>query len=85
MAQKNGGIIILAHLCEFKIVENISDLEEVVCMQKCKNHIIANSTFSWWAAYLAENKGNKVIVPVSGIWSEEFYLSEWRTIKVNFE
>ncbi|MDE7324450.1 MAG: alpha-1,2-fucosyltransferase [Lachnospiraceae bacterium] len=65
---------------DFVLIEGVSDLEEFVLMQKCRNHIIANSTYSWWGAYLADNKGGVVCAPVSDIWTDEFYLPQWNKI-----
>ena len=54
-----------------------SDVEEFSIMSRCSNHIISNSTFSWWAAWLSNCNsiniapdvffGNKSIVPKSWI------------------
>jgi hypothetical protein len=41
-------------------------LRDFYLMQKCNYHIIANSTFSWWAAWLSQSD-NKIIVASSKI------------------
>lgn len=68
------------HLREYVLVDGVCDLDEFELMRQCDHHIIANSTFSWWAAYLGKDKGGIVYAPCTGIWSEEFYPEEWNLI-----
>jgi hypothetical protein len=34
-------------------------------MSSCENNIIANSSYSWWAAYLNRNVNKKIIAPAN--------------------
>lgn len=55
-------------------IDGMTDLDEFSIMSQCPNHIISNSTFSWWAAWLGRHEkainiapnivfGNKDIIP----------------------
>src|SRR5438045_7960157 len=40
----------------FHIVEGQSEIEDLNMMASCKANIIANSSYSWWAAWLNPNQ-----------------------------
>jgi hypothetical protein len=45
------------------VTHNKSGIEDMRIMIECKYNIIANSSFSWWGAWLGKNKDKKVIAP----------------------
>ncbi len=58
----------------------LTDLEEFHLISKCKHQIIANSSFSWWAAYLNTNPNKIVIAPEYLHWTKDFYPDNWIVI-----
>jgi hypothetical protein len=53
----------------------VSDIQEMAIMSQCKHHIIANSTFSWWAAYINPDPIKMVCYPNEYFNHKLWYLS----------
>ena len=70
-------------------IEEQSDVEDLWLMTKMKGNIIANSTFSWWGAYL--NRSDSLVVAPSiwfgpkrtndnGLETKDLYPENWKVI-----
>jgi hypothetical protein len=64
--------------------EGLSDTIELVLMSMCNHNIIANSSFSWWAAWLNQNPKKIVVAPTPWFdrvrYDDALLPPEWHTI-----
>ena len=67
------------------IISKTNDAAVDFClMSMCNGHILANSSFSWWGAWLANSR--RVIAPVkwfgdcANINMKDFYLGHWKVL-----
>ncbi|MCW2601820.1 MAG: glycosyl transferase family 11 [Frankiales bacterium] len=60
------------------------DCDDMRLMSKCAHHVIANSTFSWWGAWLAKRPGQLVVAPQQWFRTQvapvDLFPSHWHVI-----
>jgi len=70
-----------------KASSQLQDWEQMLLMSLCNHNIIANSTFSWWGAYLGETNKSKVYTPDWWFGDNRDYtelnLPNWKIVKTN--
>jgi Glycosyl transferase family 11 len=48
-----------------RVMEKRSAAADMDLMSRCSGHVIANSSFSWWAAWLHDAPGKRVLAPLA--------------------
>jgi hypothetical protein len=85
----NKKIDILTKMFNFEFIriQGLDDWEQLIYMSLCNHNIIANSSFSWWGAYLNE-WSNKIVCRPSkwfndtSIDTSDLCPSSWKTIQI---
>lgn len=75
---------------EFKYIFNNPDYVDLFLQSFCHNQIIGNSTFSWWSAWLNNNKNKVILCPDKTKWfgsklqmhnTKDLYPAKWEEIQ----
>jgi hypothetical protein len=74
--------------CTYVSASNISAEEDLVLISGCKHQIIANSTFSWWGAWLNNNCDKIVVCPTpwfddNNIATQDLLPANWHQLAKN--
>ncbi len=81
-------------------IEGNDGVEDFFLMSMMKNIIIANSSYSWWAAYIDQNPNKIIVAPKSYVdpipdpcvpqklsylfKNEDVYFPDWKCVPINF-
>jgi hypothetical protein len=56
--------------------------EDLYLMSQCRNFVLANSTYSWWGAWLGRTSESIIVSPVMHEWNQIVQLpDEWHSIE----
>ena len=64
------------------IPEGRDDVEDLLLMAQCRHHIIANSSFSWWGAWLGETTSSHILAPGAGWVNRDSIPSRWHVVPI---
>lgn len=72
-----------------KVDDTIADWKQLLLMSCCNSHIIANSSYSWWGAYLSQNANKQICYPskwfgpaMGNVIVDDLFPSNWNKISI---
>lgn len=76
---------------QITFVENEKNIIDMFIMSKCQDNIIANSSFSWWGAWLNKNPRKRVVAPQTWLHANtnfdcsQVVCEEWMSLRIPIE